>query len=1155
MILLERLHSLRRIVRRRLIAYGALAVLAGGVAAFLTVVILDWLLWLPAVLRLAVSVLFFTGFLLAARHWIIAPFRAGPRLEQVAARMERHFTGLGDRLSSVLSFLGGAAGASPAMVRRFLGETEDVVAQTPLESVLTLRPLALAGAVLAFAVAALATLATAAPDWTRTGLYRYLHPFGAIEWPRTVSLRPLTGGLSVALGESVTVRMSVERGWYPTLRGMLHLRESDGDTVTLAMQHDGEGTYSTTVDAVTEDLTYWFEADDDSTRLTPFTIHVVRRPEVLEAVATVEPPAYVRERTLRKHDLREGPIRAPVGGTVCLALRTSKPVLEAGTDEPRVGLRCADGTLIPLVTDAADPTRLSARLGVVENLSFRVELVDREGFENRGAAEHSIVAVPDHPPVVTMLEPQAAVELTPRASLRLVARVEDDFGITGLELAAERASSGESRSLPLTDQLAVTPREEGVEALAEYLWSLESWGLKPGDVLSYALAATDNRETGDAPPQTGRSTTMRIRIISDTEFDVRLRDELALLEGRVRQVALQERRLMDETGRLLRTEPNAAPLSDDEREQASSQAAQQFRLARVLRELAVHFSELHRRAEQNLGGDADARQRIASAGLTLQQIATGPMNAAGSALSGAAEQASAPPQQEALRQASQEETAAAEALQTLLRAMTQWGDFQGLLAKTRDLADRQDELRRQTVALGKTMLGKSLEALTDAEEAALRRTQQQQEQLAGDVELLLGHMEQLQHKLGEKDPAGAEALDAAIRAGRAQDVLKRLRDAAAAIAANRTAAATLDQQTAAETIRRMIAALRDRENRELAVLRKQVERAEDQVAELVEKQRALRRATDEAGQVGADAAAFATLEEDQRALRRNTRLLGDELEADERMDAAGRLVREASQPMTEAELKLGALDAPAAVPAQDEALALLAEALARLEALAEEMAEQAMRRSLAQIRDDLQAVQTAQQTVNAAVEALRRSVAERGGLSRAEYREATRIGREQADVRGLLDDVSPDLQKVPVFDWAVKRVGDWMDSCRDWLEKRKIDEELAATGERVVRELERLIQAVRETESLPLETEFAEAEGGGGGGGQSQSGRPVPTVAELLVLKAMQADIHRRTGDLARTLDINAATEVQLRELKTLGEDQAQVRKLTEMVTARAQHP
>ena len=86
--------------------------------------------------------------------------------------------------------------------------------------------------------------------------------------------------------------------------------------------------------------------------------------------------------------------------------------------------------------------------------------------------------------------------------------------------------------------------------------------------------------------------------------------------------------------------------------------------------------------------------------------------------------------------------------------------------------------------------------------------------------------------------------------------------------------------------------------------------------------------------------------------------------------------------------------------------------------------------------------------------------------------------------------------------------------------------------------------------------EFVETDTGGGQGqGELVTDRPVPTVAELLVLKALQTDINDRTQGLQQSFDIDEATEQQLRELRILGEDQAELRRLAERVTEQAQHP
>ena len=138
---------------------------------------------------------------------------------------------------------------------------------------------------------------------------------------------------------------------------------------------------------------------------------------------------------------------------------------------------------------------------------------------------------------------------------------------------------------------------------------------------------------------------------------------------------------------------------------------------------------------------------------------------------------------------------------------------------------------------------------------------------------------------------------------------------------------------------------------------------------------------------------------------------------------------------------------------------------------------------------------------------------------------------------------------------ALFRVGEWMEQSRQWLDARKVDEELVSTTARVVRELERLIAAIDELDTLPTDLKFAEAEGGGGGRGRTMTHKPVPTIAELLVLKAMQKEISQRTRRFDQSINMQDVDEGQLRELKMLGEDQAEVGRLTELVTREARRP
>jgi hypothetical protein len=1153
--LIPRLHALRRTIRRRLLAYGLCALGAGAVTAFVFIITLDWFLWLPAVPRIAIALLFVAGLIAAILYWVVKPMRTRLGIDQIAGRLERHFGHLEDRLTSTVNFLDNRNAGSPEMMSQVVSNTDRLIADLPLESALSLKPLVKVALLCSFCAAGLATMLLIAPGWARTGSYRYLYPFGRFEWPHSVSIQPLTADALVAIGESVTVRMRVVRGLHEDLRGVVHLREPDGSKISLAMQREAGDTFYTTIDAVTTDLVYWFEAGDDDTRQRPSTIRAVRRPEVVEATVSIEPPPYAVGRPVLNRDLSEGAVRAPLAGHVSLTVRSSKPI-PTDLEGRNTGLYFDDDSFVPFAVDPQDRDRLSARFEVTGDARFRIALVDEFGLENRGAEEHRIIAVPDKVPTVTITEPKALTELTPSGSVRLRVEAEDDFGLTRLDLEVTRLEGDRTDSISLTDRLVVVSENDVVRGVALHLWSMEPLSLSPGDVLIARAAATDNCTIEGQSGQVSRSTPLRIKIISDVEFEIRVRDDLTLLENHIRRAMLDQAELLDQTTGLIQSQPPFVKLSELQREAVDGLAGQQARLVRRLRDLSRRFRDLGRRMEFNKAGDEEARRQVAGLAIALRETAAGPMTAAANALNATREQLRADPQQQALTQTTQAQHESVDRLRALIRTMARWGDFHGLLTKTRDLLERQRSIRTDTTRLGQSAVGKSVGALSPEEATALNRTRRRQEQLAREVEQLLAKMRQLAQRMRDKDPSGAGSVEAATRAAQANDVSKRMRSAGTALQGNRTAAAALDQKLAEDGMRKMVDALRERDERELALLRKRVARAEEQVARLIAQQEALRAATAEAAEREQAEEVYLDYGGQQRALARNTRLLSEELSELQRAAEAAQLVRQAAGPMREAENRLREQKALDAVESQDLALDLLRQALAGLEQLARQTDEEALRRSLAQIHDELAAMLEAQKKINTGIESLADVIKTKGRVTRLESREARRLSRAQVGVLEMVDGLRPELEKVVVYEWALKRVADWMKTSRSWLDTRKIDEELIAVTRRIVRELQRLISAIDQTQSMPLSTEFVEQSGGGGGeGAGAVQGKPVPTIAELLVLKAMQADICNRTREIGETLDPVNADELQLREIKMLGEDQAQVRRLTEMVTRRARQP
>jgi hypothetical protein len=1158
--LLDQLRGIRAAVRRRLVGYGVLAVGGGGMIAFLAVVGLDWLLRFPPLLRIVVTVFFVFGFFAATYHWIIRPLRAGVGLAELSSRLEKYFPQLTDRLSTTVNYLQRDDVDSPAMVAEVVRSTEELLGTVRLDKALSQRRIAWLAAAVVAGGATLGTLAGVQPGWIRTGLVRYANPFGETEWPRRTHIVPLSDQVAVAMGESAAVAMRVERGRSDELRVLLHLRQADGTETTLTMQREPEGLYTATIDTVTADTVFWFEADDDTTRNRPGSIRVVRRPEIVDARVTISSPPHATVISRREERLSEGPVRAAVGSMADIHIRVSKPV-SRDAEARDVALILEHGERLALQPEEDDPLTLSTTIELREHLTFRVELQDEDGFRNFGSPTYTLLADPDRPPVVAFVLPRSDADVTARGSVDLVVRVEDDFGIRSLSLQVEQQSTDIVHRTDLLPALVRADDDIRIRGEARSVFEPGSLNAKAGDVFVVTALATDN---APAEPEglTARSAPVRIRIISETEFEGRLRDELAAVEERIRQAALEQTGLADRTEALVRPSGEVESLSDRELEAVAALASQQSRLGRRMVELARRLTELAESQRRNRPDDADGQARLSALAQRLDEIAGASMAPAAKELTQAAQEQKAEPQQLALREAMIRELEAAERLRGLMKDLSRWGTLQNVATRTRDLLDRQNSVMQQTARVGQSTLGKSADALSADEAAALRQVQRQQEQLSRDAEQLLARMEQLVQSPTSRDAAAAETMETALRAAAAQDLMRRLEAAAGAIGENRTAAATADQKAAAAALQAMLNAMKERDQRELEDLQKRLREAEQQVAELLQEQELVRNRTDALAESenrgsGIDRqeptkANPAELAGDQGRLKRNARSLGEEFTESERLAAAGRLLREAVSPMSQAEERLSLSRWSSAVPAQNEALDLLAAALARLEQLAAEAEEEALIRSLAEVRERLEELVAGQTEVTEAATRLHHSLQSTGKLSRVEIREAARLAGREAELRGAVDELLPDLTRVPVYEWILNRVAGWMSRVQEGLENRRIEEDLVRTSERIVREIQKLITAIAETQRLPRKTEFVERESGQGGEGAPMKSKPVPPIAELLVLKTMQEDLNDRTRRHHETVDPQHPSERDLREIQLLGEDQSEVRRLAELLTGRA---
>src|SRR5262245_20097064 len=181
------------------------------------------------------------------------------------------------------------------------------------------------------------------PELLSIGVRRFVWPLGAADWPRNVNIQPLSRDLVVAAGESVDVRMRLNRGWTDDLRAWVIWQENGQPPRRELMSPSGDRGYSQTNASVRGDLTYWVEAGDDSTAAYPGHVHIVQRPAVTHATARIQPPPYAAVVGSSVQSLQDGRAVALPGSEATVEIGVTKPIGRDGQGRALMQLRETGG--------------------------------------------------------------------------------------------------------------------------------------------------------------------------------------------------------------------------------------------------------------------------------------------------------------------------------------------------------------------------------------------------------------------------------------------------------------------------------------------------------------------------------------------------------------------------------------------------------------------------------------------------------------------------------------------------------------------------------------------------------------------------------------------------------------------------------------------
>jgi hypothetical protein len=1144
----DHLERLRRRARWLLLVRRLGQVVLAAVVGVVLLVGLDYVLRLPGVVRLVVGV----SSAVVWGWWSARGLReaagGAPRRVALAQRAERLFPAMQERLAAAVDLAGGAGVAEPAAVgveaalaRRAVSAVQTQAEATPLGRVLDRTPAMRAALLGALALSAGLGAAALSPGLAAIGLGRWVAPLGEVQWPRRVTVELLPVPEVVAADGSVTLGAAVVSGYRPGLQASFEQRFSiDGEAVGPWERYVvepqsaggaeaggvGNGGRDAGVQAIYEllvqppaavrsrlaesggpgTLEYRVAVGDDRSEARRVT--VAARPRWAVMRATVRPPGYAVSLPEQRLDLLDQP-----GPVLTLSgYRGSTLRLELGANKALAPRALRPGAVLPGFAGLPGLRGEATDRGLVLELPLRedaisgLRLADELGLSSQDRRQLAIRVMDDQLPRVELDEPAVDTEVLATAAVRLAAAVSDDLGVAAVRFevglpGAEQPQRIAERSVP-----AGASGAERVEM--EHTLELSQLGVAAGQVVELTAAGRDHFELDGQRHPWVHSPVRRLRVVTPEQMSLLLQRRLAGVRGESERQRQQQRAV--------------SSLGPGEAQRPQARIGERLGLqARQVRGVGE-------RMQMNRLDDPSLAQLIDQAGALLDEAGAA-SGRAGEAMA-AAEAAG---DDDAARDAAEQQVdEAQQQVDAALRRLSALLDQGAAAAQVRAAVQRitadQAALSEELTALLPRVAGRSVEQLDAATAEQVQRLAERQAALAGDAEAVVRTLQSTSQVLtesgGDQDLAAAEAMQRAATAAQQRGLSRQMREASQRTGEGRASQAAVAQQAAGQTLREMAEALgQQQELLEQRLRRRLVELAE-RVERLVEEQGGLNEAAGDMGG-GGGAGEQAELEARQTVLRRQT--MAARAEATEQADAAvavaplGRAVAQQAEAVLRWREAQGAGRAGAAA-AGGRALGELEEALRVLREQQQDTASGEQQQQRAQLRSAYLELAGRQQALRERVEAV---VEAAGGeqLDRRQRRDVRRLagdqdaaaqpGEEQSDTQASVlaraAELGEQASGSAVFQLGHERVDRAGRRAVEALRGGEAGGGVVGDQARVEATLRAMAQAMdQRAGDERFDGADAQQAGGGGGGGQPPL---VPPMAQLRLLRSLQAQLYEQT--------------------------------------------
>ncbi len=1193
------LTAIRATARLLLVSQRLLAIAAILLGAAIVMAGLDYLLRFPAPLRVFHLAVGLVGTLLLLRARLATAARFSPSLTDVALRVERAASGAAPELGGILAagvdfarlHDRGESIATPAAAA-LVARVQLDAAERYRQAASKVRLFELSGLGRALGLLALALIPAAAsvaivPTHAKIGLTRTLTPWVDASWPKRTGVALADMPRAFPLGVALPVRASLTATDRPAgktsvmlcyrvyasgaqsevrkapmtaqgrranegtnLEGELFERLLDPDAMQVAgVEPGGEST-----------LEYWFETADD--RSPTAEVLVVPPPAIRAATAIVQPPAYAAalletagaparasewvagEADASPTGASRGVIGPVLSGSkVTLLIEFNKDLPSPGPGADPTQVRGFVGDTLPGLEDAADLSfhagGASWQVSFTATAALRVVpmLRDEHGIAGADDAAFKLEVTQDRPPAAAIIDPSQDEAVLATAVLEVTGEGRDDVAVAGVEVLRQVATLGpaEGRSPGAAPEAAGPPeviassRAEPGQPIVDVRSAtatvdLAALRVTAGDEVWLQASVRDLLLASGGEPVL--SPRRRLRIIGETELIEQVRAELAGLREAAKRAEADQSRLS--------ARREAATGSAKE---AESQLAAQQALGDRLGPMKDVVSRLQARARRNQLKD-EALAGVLRDAAELAGEAREEGDKASDALDRLAQQSSPddPDAKAAAEQLAAAQRGVENALSELAGMLDRGEDDWAVRRSIEKLLTEQRQLASRTATGARSMQGKAASELTPQQRAELEKLASEQRDLSQKSQSLVNTAQERAARMESTDKAQAQAMQAAADKARSSQLSRRQEEASEQIASNRTGEAQQMQEQAAETLESMLEELDKTQQRKDEALRRALADVQQSIRTLIDAQNA---------HLGVLADVMAGrgnpqgLDQGMIVLHQNTlgvqQTVRSQVKGGERLATLLGAAAE-SQTAAIAALRASPADQAGADASERTSLARLNDALAearRLDEAAEEREEDRRRDELRKAYAQMLEVQVAvgadlQPMVGQELDRRRRAAARALGAKQLELKD--RMSQVRSGTEGL--------GEAAIFDFAHRRYDVAAGHAGRSLEAGETPEATGRDVATATRILQGLVAALDEAKKQ--RDDFKDDEGGGGGGGgdgQSQKQPMIPPIAELKLLRAMQAEAAERTRVVSEGRDdLDAVANLQA-ELAKFGQE------------------